>query len=409
MPQSLSTSKKTVFIFIIVLIFVASLFLRLYHISQPADKVFDEVYFPVFAQDYITHTDFFDSHPPLGKLAIAASELIWGNNPLGWRFMNAVAGMALLLTVLAFTYELTKRWQTAMLAYFLIAIEPMALVESRIGVINIYLALFSILGLWLFWRWYTRRETWVLILALIAFAAASAVKWIGLGAFGAAALFYLIDTFSTKGKQVWKKILPPLILALIVMPIIYFATFIPDILRHQDLWWWHKSAFEYHAHLKATHPYGSTWWSWAIVLRPVWLYYNSPSPGVVKGIIEIGNVVTWIGGLAAVIFMLSRLPKSDYKKRNTFLILCYLALYLPWIFIERVKFIYHYFDPVIILLIILAIVSDENILNDKRTMWVGIVFLALGYAFFVYFLPLLMGLPISQAFYQQHMWLRSWI
>ncbi len=414
--KALTQSRNSkLFIALILLIFGCSLLLRLYHLSQPSDKIFDEVYFPVFANNYLTKTDFYDAHPPLGKLVIATSIFLFGNVPLGWRFMNALAGTALLVVVLGFTYELTKRWQTAIIAMFLVAIDPMALVESRVGVINIYLALFSILGLWLFWRWYTTRKVGIYIVSLIAFGAAAAVKWIGLGTTAAAFIFWGSDLFLTRDYKNKKKVgtfLIGILLALVIIPAVYTLTFIPDLLRHQDFIWWHKSTWNYHAHLNATHPYGSAWWTWAIMLRPIWLYYKAVSPGVIQGIIEPGNLVTWVGGLLGLVVMLAEtsvMKNHAKRQRNTYLIFCYLLLYLPWIFIGRVKFIYHYFVPVLILLIILAIVLDEHVFSTRKMQWLGVIFLIAGYAFFIYFLPLLMGIPVSQAFYQHHMWLKSWI
>ncbi len=386
-----------------------SLFLRLTSLTKIPDKIFDEVYFPVFAQDYLTQTDFFDAHPPLGKLIIASGIAIFGNNPLGWRVMNAIFGTLLLLVVYGFTLDLTKNWRAAFLALLLVAIEPMALVESRVGLINVYLALFSLLGLWFFWRWYQEKRTWDFTIAMVAFGAASAVKWIGLGALGAALVFWLFSFFKhEKGPRLawyhW--------LIFLLIPVIYFLTFIPDLIRGQDIWWWHRSAFGYHAHLNATHPYGSSWWSWAIMLRPIWLYYKNPIAGKVIGIVELGNIVTWISGLFALLFVFFTYfspVKESKRPYHLFLLLTYFSLYLPWIFIGRVKFIYHYFVPVLILLILLATVINDELFSHPSRKWAGYILLLAAGLFFAYFLPLLLGIPIPQGFYQQHMWLKSWI
>ena len=45
---------------------------RLYKINEPAEVVFDEVHFGGFASNYLRREYFFDVHPPLGKLMIAA-------------------------------------------------------------------------------------------------------------------------------------------------------------------------------------------------------------------------------------------------------------------------------------------------------------------------------------------------
>ncbi len=403
--------KPQKFYYAIFFIFIAATVLRFYALPSPPDQIFDEVYFPVFAQDYLTQTDFFDAHPPLGKLIIAGSIRLFGNNPLGWRYFNALTGLMLLAVGAGLAYDLTGRRESALLALTLMAIDPMALVESRVGLINIYLAFFSLLGLWFGWRWWKGKNApWLnYILALVFFSGAAAVKWIGLGALGAMVLFIILAYVLLKispPRITWKHIL-----LLLIIPAIYLSIFIPDALRGQDIVWWHTSAYNYHAHLNATHPYGANWWTWPIVQRPIWLYFKSVRPGTIRGIIELGNVVTWIGGLIALFTSLIGFRFLAKNKRPTYLfvITTYFSLYLPWIAISRVKFIYHYFVPVLILLILLAVALDDFIFSYPQRKWLGYVFLLAGAAFFFYFVPLLIGYPIPEAFYKQHMWFRSWI
>lgn len=397
---------------------VISIFIRFYHLGAIKDKIFDEVYFPVDAEYYLTGTSFFDAHPPLGKLIIAVSISIFGNHPFGWRAFDALAGLVTLAIAYGFGYDLagadspdrSRRRRVATIALFLFAIEPLILVESRVGLINIYLLLFSLASSWFFWRWYTQKHhPWIdLAIASAAIGAASAIKWIGLGAPGAIILFLLVEWWRLKK---WPIKVPRWQWSLILLaPLIYLATFIPDMLRGQNLFWWHSNAFWYHMTLKATHPYGSAWWSWPIVLRPIWLYYQNPTPGTVVGIIEIGNVATWLAGLAAIVYTVITLKRrpSAVISRNLYLLIGYAAVYLPWATIERVKFIYHYLVPMSLMFFILALVLDEVGWTMKQKWLVGLI-LGLGLAFFLYFLPLLTGYPISVGYYQQHMWLRSWI
>lgn len=51
---------------------VMTLITRLYKINDPSEVVFDEVHFGGFASNYLRREYFFDVHPPLGKLLIAA-------------------------------------------------------------------------------------------------------------------------------------------------------------------------------------------------------------------------------------------------------------------------------------------------------------------------------------------------
>ncbi len=411
--------KNRLIIFSCIAILLISIFIRFYHLSQPNDVIFDEVYFPVFAQNYLTSTDFFDVHPPLGKLIIASSIYTFGNNPIGWRLAGAITGTLLVIIIGLFMYDATKRLLPTFFVLLLVATDPMALVESRVGLINIYLAFFSILGLWLFWKWWKNPKlSLMLVLSLVSFAAAGSVKWIGFGTYAAAlAFFFTTRWYKSQHQELrwWHFVL------MAVIPVtLYFSTFIPDMyMRHGSEWqkwpeyieWWHQNAFGYHAHLKATHPYGSEWWSWPFSIRPLWLYFKSIPGSRVIGIIEPGNIITWIGGLGAVMWSIYAIFKNRGQKNFTFLtylVFTYLVVYIPWGFIGRVKFIYHYFVPLLIIHIITAL-ALEKLCETKNGRLATSVFLIAGTAFFLYFLPLLMGLTISTEFYRSHLWFKSWI
>ncbi len=55
------------------LLLAAGLVTRFYALNYPASVVFDEYHFGKFTNGYVTGRYFFDIHPPLGKLIIAAS------------------------------------------------------------------------------------------------------------------------------------------------------------------------------------------------------------------------------------------------------------------------------------------------------------------------------------------------
>src|ERR1044072_5042793 len=70
--------------------------IRFFHLGFPNKQVFDEVYFPVFARDYIDRINFYDVHPPFGKFVIALGMLFFGDNPIGWRIMPAIFGVGII-------------------------------------------------------------------------------------------------------------------------------------------------------------------------------------------------------------------------------------------------------------------------------------------------------------------------
>jgi dolichyl-phosphate-mannose-protein mannosyltransferase len=95
-------------------------FARLYRLGFPRRPIWDEIYFPVFARDYLNGTPFFDLHPPLGKFIIAAGIALVGNTPIGWRIMPALFGCAMIpLAALLGWYYFRERVGALLLATFI--------------------------------------------------------------------------------------------------------------------------------------------------------------------------------------------------------------------------------------------------------------------------------------------------
>ncbi|CAG8739794.1 18878_t:CDS:2, partial [Acaulospora morrowiae] len=65
-------------IIVLAILTILSFATRFYMISHPKEVVFDEVHFGKFASYYLKRTYYFDVHPPLGKLMIAAMGWILG-------------------------------------------------------------------------------------------------------------------------------------------------------------------------------------------------------------------------------------------------------------------------------------------------------------------------------------------
>ena len=88
-------------------------------------------------------------HPQLGKWLIGAGMEIFGpESPFGWRFMPAVAGILTVMLLTRLTMRLTRSPLLAGLAGLLLAIDGVALTESRIGLLDVFIGFFATLTLY---------------------------------------------------------------------------------------------------------------------------------------------------------------------------------------------------------------------------------------------------------------------
>ncbi|MBV9387662.1 MAG: phospholipid carrier-dependent glycosyltransferase [Chroococcidiopsidaceae cyanobacterium CP_BM_ER_R8_30] len=233
-------------------VFLFCLALRFWGLGRFNTLVFDEVYYAKFANNYLTHTRFFDGHPPLSKYLIAIGMWIGDRLPFGrdamnslagsvhstwsYRWLNALTGSFIPLVMAGIAYQLSYRKSYALIAALLAATDGIFLVDSRYALNNVYLVIFGLLGQWFllralerrglgrrfwsalaailqrgllrrrvrrgFWltlavilrrgllRWWRGRGLW-LTLAGIGFGAAASVKWNGLGFLLGAYLIWL--------------------------------------------------------------------------------------------------------------------------------------------------------------------------------------------------------------------------
>ncbi len=81
-------------------------------------------------------------HPPIGKQLIAIGEAIFGYNGWGWRFASAVAGTVLVLLVIRIVRRMARSTLIGAIAGILLIADGLTFVSSRIGMLDIFLALF---------------------------------------------------------------------------------------------------------------------------------------------------------------------------------------------------------------------------------------------------------------------------
>jgi dolichyl-phosphate-mannose--protein O-mannosyl transferase len=415
-----------------ILIGLAAEALFLWGVTIPSKIVFDEIHYVPAARALLSLSGPVNTeHPLLAKEFIAAGIALFGDNSFGWRFFSTVAGAATVVGVFAILWLLYRRIRPAVMGAIFALLNFTIYVEARIAMIDPFLAAFTVWGiaamLWAMrappgkaWpRWIASAILFGLAVAA-KWAAIPYVAWVGIGFLivrwrDAARMKRPLSTaLSGKDQPHWPGLpaIPALLVFGLVSIAVYFATFAPAFFYHdQPLTLANLLAFQDTMYREQTqilphHTYQSAWWSWPLMIRPIWYFYE-PSDGAMRGILMIGNPVILWGGLVAVLACLwgwlrARDPKLLFAAG------LWMASYLIWAIIPKsLGFFYYYYLPSIFLCIALAAAFD-HFGKGKLEHWdEGFAVLAFGIA--VYFLPIISGAALSgeQAF-MHWMWFSSW-
>lgn len=389
---------------------------------------FDEIYHARTAYEYIHGLySYENTHPPLGKLFISLGIRIFGMNPFGWRIAGTLFGILMLPFIYLFAKRLVKEYFLTVCVTVLFAFDFMHFTQTRIATIDVFVTFFIILMYYFMYCYCERsqrgesllRTLVPLGLSGISMGFGVASKWTGAYAgVGLAILFFITLYLRWKKDKSLSYVIKTLVFCLVffvaVPAVIYTLSYLPFVdnqntgllarmLKNQE------TMFNYHTGIEATHPYSSWWYQWPIMYRPIWYYSGTVTETVKEGISAFGNPLVWWTGIPAFFYLLYRMIRKRDKKAG-FLVVAYLAQYLPWIFVRRITFIYHYFPSVPF--VTLMIGYCMFLLWKKRPeIKRGIcIYTGLAVGLFVMFYPVLSGFPIS-TWYVDHFlrWFGSWV
>ena len=369
---------------------------RVWRLEFPPQRMWDEIYFPVMASKYLRGVEFFDLHPPLGKFIIAWSIALFGDTPLGWRLMPAIFGCALIALAGAVGWYLFKERVAVLLLVLLFAGETILIVHSRTGVMDIFLVFF-VMATFLVALW--AREPGHALVTAVLLGLAISVKW--------AAFPVAIPA----GYVLWRKgLIKPFIASLWVSVLIYFAFVYVERLiiitsnpfqAWVEVWTWHLQAAD-KVDAAVPHAWGSPWWSWPLMLRPIRYEYLVDMDARLRIVLAIGNPLVWWSSTLAVLAGLVALARRAITK--TFspddplvpIILGYVVMLLPWIPGTRIPYIYNYLPIYAFALLALAYWLVRIWRGPRLGPWLVVVFCALALAVTLLYLPLATTLPIAK-------------
>jgi dolichyl-phosphate-mannose--protein O-mannosyl transferase len=402
------------------LIITFALILRLWRLNLPTGYIFDEVYYAKNANSLIRNgvelnaqgQAEFIVHPPLGKWLIGIGIKVFGNDEFGWRISAAVIGTLSVVLIYLITKELFKSVFLSNVAAALMALDGLALVMSRVALLDIFLMFFILLAFYFL----IKNDLW---LSGVAIGLAAATKW---SAIFLIPFFILLTLNSLQIEPVkWVKRAAQFIF----MPaLIYLISWSGWIFTGSgwdrqsgsnvftSLWKYHTAILDFHRNLVETHSYAANPWSWLILGRPTSFFYQTPSgcgaSTCSQEILAIGTPILWWVGIFAIALTFGFFVA--HRDRISTVILAGIAgTYLPWFLIQGRTTFYFYAISILPFLILALIYAFNWALKYGDYRKQIILFLAVVALNFIYFLPILLGIEIPYSQWLSRMWLRSWI
>lgn len=406
---------------------------------------FDEIYHGRTAYEHLLQMDPYEiSHPPLGKLIISFGIWLFGMTPFGWRVAGAFSGALILGIFFLVAKNLFGRRLLALCGTLIFAASFMQFSQTRIATIDTYAVLFVLLQFWFMYRYISQdydtpfgKTLPSLAFAGLFFGLGAASKWTSLYFAPVMVLFWALyqilrwkhveqNVLGAKFSLYFKhyliyKILVSFGFFVFVPLLIYYLSYIPyaQAAGHSIfsgdfialIWENQRFMFSYHAHdvLGAEHPFASRWWMWVLNMRPI-LYYRSTMPnGYISTISSFGNPLVYWGGLLAIFALVPAwLKKGDGRAFAIFI--SYLLLLLPWMFIDRLTFAYHYFISSLFLVLAITFCFEQLCIRARgyyKTVVIG--FTTASVSLFILFFPVLSGRPVSPWFIQNVLtWFSTW-
>ena len=402
---------------------------------------FDEIYHARTALEHLRGMWPYEiSHPPLGKLIISIGISLFGMTPFGWRFSGTLFGVLMLPLVYVFARRLFGRGSVPVCCALLMAADFMHFNQTRIATIDTYgvfftLAMYYFLFCWLFPEGESgpgaaaEGKTRDLALAGLCFGLGAACKWTCLYAGAGLGLLWALHWIFRFGREKGKAWKPfgrnvglCLVFFVFVPALIYYLSYYPYGLGNGlggGLGMYFKRGyakivldnqaymFRYHSGVNATHPYSSRWYQWMLDIRPILYYLEYDGPSRSSFGAFVNPVLCWAGLIG--LFVLVWCVAARREKRALFLLLGYFAQLVPWMFISRITFEYHYFPCSAFLVLVLGYVFAlirDNMRNWRVPVW-GLT--ALQTAVFAFFYPQLWGAQLDTARSSLlYRWLPSW-
>ena len=365
---------------VIALVLALSAGVRLVGLDNCSGYVFDEHYYvhdalailhgqsgPLGSAAWASGGERSLAHPELGKLFIAAGIALFGNDPWGWRLPSVVAGVGLLGLVypLGRLLGLSRQW--AAVALVLCASDTMLIVQSRVGMLDIFVAFWSALCIYLALRYVRTGGGSLGLLGIgVVGGLALATKWSG--ALAVAAALFVLAFGPTCLRQPGTPKRCVLRAAAIVVGAslgTYVATYAAYFAAGHSLGDWlalQRQMLAFNWGVQSVDSSASAPATWIFDAGPIWYRWALSNHGVV-GLLSIGNPVLWWAATACLVVLgvQAALRRTGEVALPVGLVG---ILYLPWLATSRVTYIY-YMTPVVPFLALVLATALQRLVGSR--------------------------------------------
>ncbi len=402
--------------------------LCLVRLTIPSRPFFDEVHYlpaarAVLALSHPVNVE----HPPLGKQLLALGMALFGDRPIGWRAMPVLFGvLGMFAAMRAMWFTSLSRFATLAFGILLATAAPL-LIQSRIAMLDIFMCSFALVALWMCAGAVRENETarWRLAAAGAAIGFALASKWNALPIALLPGLAFLLVRARSAGWRflttrrgppiggitlleagLWLGLLPLAVYAACYWPFFFYEKGAISPLALVEL---HQKMLRMQESVIKPHTYQSVWYQWVGNWRAIWYYYEV-GDGAQRGVLLVGNPLTMLIGLPAVLWC----AWAGVMRRRwdaLAVAVLYAATLGLWIVSPKpVQFYYHYLLPSCFLMAALALALDAIWRRGGKWRRVPLAVLLAACAVFAYFWPIYSAAPLhgGKKSYEHFTWLRSW-
>jgi len=383
--------------------------------SYFSSMFFDEIYHGRTAYEVIHGLKLYDNaHPNVGKLLIASGIKAFGMTPFGWRLTNVLFGTLFIVVFYYFSLILFDSERLAFAGALLLTYSFMHFTQARVALIDTFGVLFVFISYYFLYRFIIKQNLSPLLLSGLFFGLAAATKWAAVFAsigFLAIAVYLLVMRYPLEKVYSGYKLMFYGLLSYVVLALtVYVLTFYNIYLETGSLkpvYWQQFHIYNYHSNLQESHIYSSPWWSWPLNIKPM-LYYREIKEGLLSSITVLGNPAIFLLGNIAILYLFYVLVRR--VTLQAFIILsAFLALYLPYVFIDRVMFIYHFYYALPFMILAIVYLWKDLIAYSSR-FYVGLyLFLIIVIALFLLFYPVLSGYKVPLSYTTDYLnWFKGW-